>query len=154
MRGMRAPVVMDKALSMRSPRISDSTSAADVSSYPPPGAPKGALIFGDPRSESESPAQEIPSTERASMQFAGVSNGESLCKFEFCSVDFEGGVGRDTDRQIGTMMAMQQSPESETNSVVQTPLNMAMPPPGSDDLMADIDWVRMFFSSCFWMVEC
>jgi hypothetical protein len=117
MRGMRAPVVMDKHLGQREPRVADKDT-------------KGLIFNHLPQDDSKSTfagaAEWVPkasqSIGRATVQdvvFAGVSNGETLWAFP-----------------------NQQSPEasSDSNSVVgqhSIPMSSAE----TDDLMADIDWV-------------
>jgi len=82
---------------------------------------------------------------RAPVQFAGVSNGESLCKSSYssrCVIErlsdqsFDGSMA---NIKLG-VLADKASPNSSSNE--QTPL---IPMAGHDDLMADIDWVRRLF---------
>jgi hypothetical protein len=118
MRGMRAPVVMEKHLGQRPPRIADNQEKQEnirplkyISRSPE-----------TPERPLETAPLEVPSVGKAPLQdmvYAGVSNGESLWA-----------------------MPNHQSPEasSDSNSVVGQP-----PIPGAgagvDELMADIDWV-------------
>ena len=110
MRGMRAPAIMEKRLGQRKPRLTD---------QPDADRNEKSLLFGP---SPQKPGPPIPMPEpidanirNAPVQFAGVSNGQSLWAFP-----------------------NGQSPEtsSDSNSVQQTPPI----PPYNDDLMADIDW--------------
>ncbi|TVY28951.1 Bikaverin cluster transcription factor [Lachnellula hyalina] len=123
MRGMRAPVQMNKHLGMRSRVQSDSPQTAE----------KG-LVYGVSRSASEESEaaqriQQVPVSGGGSISigrapvpdvvFAGVSNGESLWA-----------------------LPTQRSPEgSDTlSNPGQEPITPLMTDAGTDDLMADIDW--------------
>ena len=119
MRGMRAPVVMEKHLGLRPPRI------ADVQDSKEKDRPlKFMSRSPDPAHPLETTHLEVPSVGKVPVQdmvFAGVSNGESLWA-----------------------MPNHQSPDasSDSNSVVgQHPVPGG--PGGADELMADIDWVRV-----------
>lgn len=128
MRGMRAPVQMEKHVGQREPRVSDSskntvqshglhymTSPREEKLPAPTNAP---LVYG-PGGIMGVPG---PSVGRVplvqSVVFAGSANGESLWA-----------------------LPSSQSPEASSDSASgsgQPPLAV---PPGTDDLMADIDWV-------------
>ncbi|TVY37380.1 Bikaverin cluster transcription factor [Lachnellula subtilissima] len=124
MRGMRAPVQMDKHLGMRPPRVKSEASQT---------AKKGLVYGVSPSASEESEAaqriQQVPisgggftSIGRAPLPdvvFAGVSNGESLWA-----------------------LPTQRSPEgSDTlSNPGQEPITPLMNDAGTDDLMADIDW--------------
>ena len=117
MRGMRAPVVLEKYLGQRTPQVAD------------PQEPGDGRQLKFTSQSPNIPEQQVETLPRGAssivkaplhdMVFAGVSNGESLWA-----------------------MPNQQSPEasSDSNSVVGAP-----PVPGLgagvDELMADIDWV-------------
>ena len=120
MRGMRAPVFMEKHLGQRPPRIADNQGKKD-DIRPLKYISRSPEIQEQPL---EAAPLEVPTVGKAPLQdmvFAGVSNGESLWA-----------------------MPNHQSPEasSDSNSVVGQP-----PLPGTgtrvDELMADIDWVRI-----------
>ncbi|CZR50594.1 probable binuclear zinc cluster transcription factor that regulates the ratio between aurofusarin and rubrofusarin biosynthesis [Phialocephala subalpina] len=147
MRGMRAPTVMEKHVGQREPRVVDSTSKPNTGdtnvvgglhyinpkreepSTSGPSSPSGP-VYNSASNLQGVPGPNIGRMPLADMQFAGVSNGESLWA-----------------------LPSSQSPEasSDTISIVgQAP--MAAPPAGSggppgppgnsgmDDPMADIDW--------------
>ena len=140
MRGMRAPVVMEKHLGLRPPRISEAQKPGQHSKERDKQEDR-PLIFGnvrspDPAQPLETAHREIPQVSnmpkmgmQQDMVFAGVSNGESLWA-----------------------MPNHRSPEasSGSNSVAgPTPaLGDSLPfgelggkAGGVDQLMADIDWV-------------
>lgn len=117
MRGMRAPAVMEKRLGHRATRPSTQVDTDRKE--------KGLLFGPDTSNRIAAPNVNLVSPmpipepidaniRRAPVQFAGVSNGQSLWAFPNGP-----------------------SPEasSDSNSVQQTP-----PAPAGDDLMADIDW--------------
>ena len=118
MRGMRAPVVMEKHLGQRPPRIADNQEKQE--SIKPLTYMSRSPEIQEQAFEAASP--QAPTIGKAPLQdmvFAGVSNGESLWA-----------------------MPNHRSPDasSDSNSVGGKP-----PPPGTgagvDELMADIDWV-------------
>jgi hypothetical protein len=118
MRGMRAPVVMEKHLGQRPPRIADNQERQE-NIKPLKYMSRSPEIQEQPL---EAALLQVPTVGKAPLQdmvFAGVSNGESLWA-----------------------MPNHQSPEasSDSNSVIGQP-----PLPGTgggvDELMADIDWV-------------
>lgn len=118
MRGMRAPIVMEKHLGQRPPRISDVQDSKErplkfMSRSPEPAKPVESFA-----KEAEVPAPAVGKMPLQDMVYAGVSNGESLWA-----------------------VPNHQSPEasSDSNSVGQPPL--PVPGAGVDELMADIDWV-------------
>lgn len=145
MRGMRAPVVMEKHIGLRPPRISDAQNPTHnpIQNSKPKELEKEKerpLIFGNSRSPDaaqplETAHLEVPGMGKMAvgqdMVFAGVSNGESLWA-----------------------MPNHRSPEasSDSNSVAgPTPAldeSLALGELGGkvggvDQLMADIDWVSV-----------
>ena len=160
MRGMRAPVVMQKHVGQREPRVADTNVMKDLKFMAPEQErtsthePKSELdrepeqehtsslvgfqsfgTFGPPMPQS------LPgighSIGRAplgqDMQFAGVSNGESLWAFPNSSQSPE--ASSDTTSLAGQHMA-----GVSGNGIVGG--GMAQNLGQQDDLMADIDWVR------------
>ena len=121
MRGMRAPVVMEKHLGQRPPRISHVQESKERSLKFMSRSPEPAKAVESFAKESEAPAQAVGKMPLQDMVYAGVSNGESLWA-----------------------MPNHQSPEasSDSNSVVGQP-RLPVPGSGVDELMADIDWVRI-----------
>jgi hypothetical protein len=136
MRGMRAPVVMEKHVGQREPRVADSNTPTSSK-----GVVKGLHLLATPREQETLETINYatsggsihgvpgPSVGRVplvqDMQFAGVSNGESLWALPNSA-----------------------SPEasSDTASVSgQQPAPMQNM--GIDDLMADIDWVCYLVSA-------
>ena len=130
MRGMRAPVVMNKHLGQRPPRVADSSNSRKASEsglawLNPPRDPEN-LSYG-PRATSMSQSPEpapfvgkVPVPQ--DVVFAGVSNGESLWA-----------------------LPNQQSPEASSDTTsVSGQHSVGVPEaPRPDDLMADIDWVSL-----------
>jgi hypothetical protein len=131
MRGMRAPVVMDKHLGQRPPRVADSsnnsrkTSESGLVWLNPPRDPE--QLSYDPRAMSMSQSPEpapfvgkVPVPQ--DVVFAGVSNGESLWA-----------------------LPNQQSPEASSDTTSVSGQHSVPVPEGPrpDDLMADIDWVSL-----------
>lgn len=119
MRGMRAPVQMDKHLGQRPPRAKESSTDS-------PG-----LLYGNNRSPGGGPSLELPRVEQLPISvggstsigraplpdvvFAGVSNGESLWA-------------------LPTQQKSPESSDAHSADAVTPVMN-----PGQDDLMADID---------------
>lgn len=126
MRGMRAPVVMEKHLGQRPIRITN-----------PSNKEQNLRYLGSPTRDTKPPAPPvIPSPPKNAalfvgrvpipdIQFAGVSDGESLWA-----------------------LPNQKSPEasSDSNSISAGPIPSLTTAEG-DDLMADIDWVSFI---CSW----
>jgi hypothetical protein len=132
MRGMRAPVVMEKHLGLRPPRIADTQTKKEEGEQ----ERERPLIFGSRSPEAAPPLEsahlEVPTVGKAMAQdivFTGVSNGESLWA-----------------------MPNHRSPEasSDSNSVVGQPLVTGEGAVAGgrvgNELMADIDWVRLIMS--------
>lgn len=131
MRGMRAPVVMDKHVGQREPRVSDKnrssssldqpnkTEHSDASGLKPIFAGPGGPNLLNPGPNLLNPGLPPPIIGRIpvppDVQFAGVSNGESLWAFPNA-----------------------QSPEAHSDTTSITGQQGAVAP--KDDLMADIDW--------------
>ncbi|KAE8441624.1 hypothetical protein EG329_004633 [Mollisiaceae sp. DMI_Dod_QoI] len=139
MRGMRAPTVMEKHVGQREPRVSDSNiSNASNASNRETNIVKG-LHYSGPTRELEPPAPKSPLNYGpgglqgvpgpnigrvplgSEIQFAGVSNGESLWA-----------------------LPSSQSPEASSDTTSLSGQPQPAPPAagtGMDDPMADIDWV-------------
>jgi hypothetical protein len=130
MRGMRAPVVMEKHLGQRPPRVADSNARDQSLKFL--NAPRDSE-FPIPRAMQSSTPDASPFVGRvpiADVQFAGVSNGESLWA-----------------------LPNQRSPEasSDSNSVAGGQMPPMMSGVGQDDLMADIDWVSFLLALTYEM---
>jgi hypothetical protein len=135
MRGMRAPVHMDKHVGQREPRVLDSTSPTVKSGglhyMTSPREGKASLPADAPLVYGPGRIMGVPgpSVGRVplvpNVVFAGSANGESLWA-----------------------LPSSQSPEASSDVASasgQPPLSAG--PPGTDDLMADIDWVSLMFYS-------
>lgn len=139
MRGMRAPVQMEKHVGQREPRVSDSSIPTvqshglhymtspppeDAARSPPPtNAP---LIYG-PGGIMEVPGPSVGRVPlRQSVVFSGSADGESLWA-----------------------LPSSQSPDASSDTTTVQGQHTAVPP-GTDDLMADIDWV---IPKVHWEVE-
>lgn len=126
MRGMRAPVVMEKHLGQREPRVSDNNTPRDLKFIVPAqesstDAPSFKPLLYGPNSVQPVVGR-VPLGLGQDIQFAGVSNGESLWA-----------------------LPNSQSPEasSDTTSLSGQQFAGNVVPAGvgqQDDLMADIDW--------------
>lgn len=122
---MRAPISLDKHVGQREPRVSDKNE--DIRPDPYAGEPGSvnASGFNPLFSESSMQAQVQPELNFGkfplpqNMQFAGVSNGESLWAFP-----------------------KSQSPEamSDVSGQPEQPRGIPLDIPRQDDPMADIDW--------------
>jgi hypothetical protein len=117
MRGMRAPIVMEKALGQRPPRVADNQEKKQDKPI------SLGYTARSPEVSERSASLDVPSVGKAPLQdmvFAGVSNGESLWA-----------------------MPTHRSPEasSDSNSVSGTGQQRAPAMGAGDSLMADIDWV-------------
>lgn len=112
-RRMRAPVTMEKYLGQRPPRISGDLQYAS----PPPQVSESPNTIHSVETPDYAP--EVPMIGRAPVQYAGVTNGESLWALPY-----------------------QQSPEASSDS---NSGGGHLPGSGSgmDDFMTDIDWVNL-----------
>jgi len=136
MRGMRAPVQMDKHLGQRPPRVkSDSKTGSKGLLYGQSPSPSGGENLESPELQMLPIPMGSSSIGRVPLPdvvFAGVSNGESLWA-----------------------LPTQRSPEnSDTLSPEQDPIAPVMNQESDDDLMADIDWVntRSILCNCAWLL--
>lgn len=141
MRGMRAPIVMEKHIGRKEPRIAGSnisttnnlikeeTSAMSRSDIGSPGESEWSVANspvlngpGDLQVKSVPGLKRIPLIPE--VQFAGVSNGESLWA-----------------------LPSSQSPEASSDTMSLSGGQPVVAPiiPATDDLMADIDWVRILY---------
>jgi hypothetical protein len=131
MRGMRAPVQMDKHLGQRPPRVkSDQSTGSKGLLYGSP-SPSGGENLETPKIQTlPIPIAGSTSIGKAPLPdvvFAGVSNGESLWA-----------------------LPTQRSPEnSDTLSPGQEPITPMMNQGAEDDLMADIDWASTRSVLCY-----
>ncbi|KAH6675439.1 hypothetical protein B0J14DRAFT_652294 [Halenospora varia] len=145
MRGMRAPVQMEKHIGQRPPRVASGMTHSDNKSliYMKSPSPESAQQPTAPKLEPSS--LRVPSSSSSSttigkapvpvpvpdVVFAGVSNGEALWALP-------PGMGGHQGMDVGSPDA-----GSDTASLagsVAPGVNAAMPTAGADDLMADIDW--------------
>jgi hypothetical protein len=112
---------MEKHLGQRPPRISESNIRDPKYSSPPPQTSGSSNTSRN--MEIPDYVSEMQTIGRAPIQYAGVTNGESLWA-----------------------LPTQQSPEasSDTNSFVGRS-SFSVSGSGMDDLMADIDWVSSDF---------
>jgi hypothetical protein len=115
MRGMRAPVAMEKAISSPPPSTSND----------PTPRRESQLNFGAATFVGKVPVPAPPE-----VQFAGVSDGQSLWALP----------------KVASPEGNSEGNNSGPGSVYEAPKG---PMAGQDDLMADIDWVSSVLRFCF-----
>lgn len=131
MRGMRAPLIMEKHVGQREPRVSDKNTPRDLKSVVPAQEPQAealdlkSLQYGSNTTQSIVGNVSVGVGMGPDIQFAGVSNGESLWA-----------------------LPNSQSPEASSDTMSLSSQfaggsHMALGNTGivnEDDPMADIDW--------------
>ncbi|KAH7364501.1 hypothetical protein BKA65DRAFT_139629 [Rhexocercosporidium sp. MPI-PUGE-AT-0058] len=156
MRGMRAPVIMQKHVGQREPRVSDKNIMRDLKFIAPEQEQKSSSSQGLDQEQGQEQMSPLagfqplnsygpPLTQGISgmgptigrvplgqdMQFAGVSNGESLWAFPKSQSPE---ASSDTTSLSGQQIA------GASGGVGGGGVNMAQNVGQQDDLMADIDW--------------